>query len=128
MATDSPGGSVLHLENVESWYSTLVLCLFLTLAYRFQIAGYRDVHEYRDVKQKEPVSWLFHFPSYYVGSLAGYTGLKTSRMTFRVLLPGSLNLKLKLLLTPYQSKQEPLWEKNFLFSFLLNEQTREYNP
>lgn len=25
-------------------------------AYRFQIAGYRDVHEYRDVKQKEPVS------------------------------------------------------------------------
>lgn len=25
-------------------------------AYRFQIAGYRDVHEYRDFKQKEPVS------------------------------------------------------------------------
>lgn len=31
------------------------LC-FLSSAYRFQIAGYRDVHEYRDVKQKEPVS------------------------------------------------------------------------
>jgi len=26
-------------------------------AYRFQIAGYRDVHEYRDVKQKEPDRW-----------------------------------------------------------------------
>ena len=30
-------------------------CLYIA-AYRFQIAGYRDVHEYRDVKQKEPVS------------------------------------------------------------------------
>lgn len=26
-------------------------------AYRFQIAGYRDVHEYRDVKRKEPDRW-----------------------------------------------------------------------
>ena len=30
-------------------------------AYRFQIAGYRDVHEYRDVKQKEPVSAINEF-------------------------------------------------------------------
>lgn len=34
------------------------LLLNLFLAYRFQIAGYRDVHEYRDVKRKEPVSYL----------------------------------------------------------------------
>ena len=33
-------------------------CFFCSPAYRFQIAGYRDVHEYRDVKQKEPVSNL----------------------------------------------------------------------
>ena len=36
---------------------TNFLCgICFLLAYRFQIAGYRDVHEYRDVKQKEPVS------------------------------------------------------------------------
>lgn len=39
-----------------------VLCAFF-IAYRFQIAGYRDVHEYRDVKQKEPVSCSFCFHS-----------------------------------------------------------------
>lgn len=33
-----------------------LLCFRYLAAYRFQIAGYRDVHEYRDVKQKEPVS------------------------------------------------------------------------
>lgn len=36
---------------------------FCSPAYRFQIAGYRDVHEYRDVKQKEPVSdYKYIFP------------------------------------------------------------------
>ena len=36
---------------------------FFSPAYRFQIAGYRDVHEYRDVKQKEPVSdYKYIFP------------------------------------------------------------------
>ena len=39
----------------EAFTNFLCEICFL-LAYRFQIAGYRDVHEYRDVKQKEPVS------------------------------------------------------------------------
>ena len=41
----------------------LSLFFFFSPAYRFQIAGYRDVHEYRDVKQKEPVSdYKYIFP------------------------------------------------------------------
>ena len=50
-----------------------VLCSFF-IAYRFQIAGYRDVHEYRDVKQKEPVSCPFCFHSVHMMELGGGGG------------------------------------------------------
>ena len=52
--------NVADLTPVVIKYLSL---FFFSPAYRFQIAGYRDVHEYRDVKQKEPVSdYKYIFP------------------------------------------------------------------
>ena len=50
-----------------------VLCSFF-IAYRFQIAGYRDVQDNRDVKQKEPVSCSFCFHSDDMMELGGGGG------------------------------------------------------